>query len=111
MKRARVAWLLVFGVALAGCTTFIDPVRCGGHDFACGEEQDVVFCEGRAETVEGTDCAGAQLAPASTFCVASRGRCVDTSFALRQGSCRIVSYELLAEGDSCPQGTPTFESY
>ena len=111
MRRAHVAWLPVLAAALAGCTTFIEPVRCGTHDFACGDEQDVVFCEGRARSVEGSDCASAQLAPASTFCVASRGRCVDTSFELRQGSCRIVSYQLLAQADSCPAGTPTFESY
>ncbi len=70
-----------------------------------------MFCEGRAQAVEGADCASARIAPSSTFCVASRGRCVDTTYALKQGRCRIVSYELLAEADSCPAGTPTFASF
>jgi hypothetical protein len=110
-RRALSILALVAG-ALPGCTTYIEPVECGSHEHECGgREEDVVFCESRALSVEGADCRSAGLVASRTFCVVSFGRCVSTSYALGGGDCRIVGHELVREGAFCPPGTPTFGPY
>jgi hypothetical protein len=60
--------------------------------------------------VEGADCKTLGIVEAKHFCIVNPGRCVDTSYAVRDHDCRVVRYEMVSDGDraDCASGTPTF---
>jgi hypothetical protein len=61
-----------------------------------------------ALVVEGSDCEKVGLVPSKPFCVAAKGSCATTTYALRGMNCRVAQYQLLLQGSECPAGTPTF---
>jgi hypothetical protein len=83
-------------------------VECGTNPYTCGEHQDVRFCESVVESVEGADCSSAGLVTGKPFCFVASGRCVSTTYALRDEDCVVVRYEPVREWYDCSPGVPIF---
>jgi L-alanine-DL-glutamate epimerase-like enolase superfamily enzyme len=109
-KRRVTGLVIVAAAATTSCTTFIQPTTCEPGSTSCGGIHDARFCEYVATAVEGTACAAVGLAEARHFCVVTTTACVDTSYAVKDQDCRVLSYETLRDGmrADCPPGAPMF---
>jgi hypothetical protein len=102
--------VMVAGVVLASCTTFVEPTTCQRNSTSCGGIDDARFCEYVADAVRGMDCAELGLAPSRPFCVVTFGSCIETSYAVKDRDCKVIRYETVRDSTraDCSPGTPMF---
>jgi len=97
-------------VALASCTTFVQPTTCKQGSTACGGISDARFCGYVAVAVEGADCAELGIIESKAFCVVTTSACIDTHYAVKNHDCRVLRYERVRDSAraDCTPGAPTF---
>jgi hypothetical protein len=94
-----------------GCTTYVKPTTCTEGSTECGGVHDARFCEYVARAVQGAGCTSLGVIQERPFCVVTTS-CVDTSYVVKTGDCRILQYQKVRDDDrdECAPSTPMFVS-
>jgi hypothetical protein len=101
--------MLATAVAIASCTTFVEPTTCVRDSTACAGIHDARFCHYVADAVEGADCAALSLSESKHFCVVTTN-CIGTNYAVKDRDCKVLRYSRVSDDyrDECPEGAPIF---
>jgi hypothetical protein len=82
---------------LSGCTTSVRATTCTEGATSCAGVRDARFCEYVAIQTEGDDCKSNRIIDRQPFWVVTPTRCTSTTYALEDGDCRVIRYELVRD--------------